>query len=77
MASNERLKQELENFTKRMIKLIDDEGVECPGCGEQFLELPVSGLCPTCSAKRDFNIKNKQVDAVAVEREKERADIFG
>ena len=79
--NREKIKEELKAFSDRMIKLIDDDGVICPRCGEKIYELLPDGVCFDC--KRILEEENsleklkENVDIAAVEKEKERADIFG
>lgn len=79
--NKELLKQELEKFSKKMVELIENDGVVCPRCGEKLYELLPSGVCFDCQKiieenKRIEKIK-LNVDIAKVEKEKERKDIFG
>lgn len=79
--NREKIKEELKAFSDRMIKLIDDDGVICPRCGEKIYELLPDGVCFDCKRiieenKRIEKLK-ENVDIAKVEKEKERADIFG
>lgn len=79
--NKELLKQELEKFSKKMMDLIENDGVVCPRCGEKIYELLPSGVCFDCQKiieenKRIEKIK-LNVDIAKVEKEKERKDIFG
>ena len=79
--NREKIKEELKAFADRMIKLIDDDGVICPRCGEKIYELLPDGVCFDC--KRILEEENRleklkeNVDVTKVEKEQERKDIFG
>jgi hypothetical protein len=80
--NKELLKQELEKFSKKMIDLIENDGVVCPRCGEKIYELLPSGVCFDCKKMIDEQnriekIKIDNVDTAKVEKEKQRVDIFG
>ena len=79
--NREKIKEELKAFADRMIKLIDDDGITCPRCGEKIYELLPDGVCFDC--KRILEEENRleklkeNVDVTKVEKEQERKDIFG
>ncbi len=79
--NREKIKEELKAFSARMIKLLDEEGKECSVCHQRVMELNENGICHNCSiAKSENEIEKKslkRINQVAIDREKERADIFG
>ena len=82
--NREKIKEELKAFSVRMIKLLDEEGKECSDCHQQVMELNKDGICHSCSINKASqkhilpeSIRVNSVNQSAVDREKERKDIFG
>jgi hypothetical protein len=79
--NSEKIKEELKEFEKRILKLLDEEGKECSVCHQRVIELNENGICHPCSiatSEEEQQTKSlKRINQNAVDREKERMDIFG